>query len=203
MNPSPDVSVVLVDDDAIVREWVLRSLEDTEFRIAGEASSSLEALALLAKRRPDIVLVDFRLPDRAGIELVRELRRHDPTLVAVLMTANRERGFNEAAREAGARGTFLKTGSIDELVATLRSALAGEDSFDHRFPRRPPGQAALSPREREILRLVAAGTTNREIAAELGIGEQTVKTLVARAFAKLGARRRTEAVTLARSQGLL
>ncbi|HEY2936511.1 MAG TPA: response regulator transcription factor, partial [Gaiellaceae bacterium] len=121
----------------------------------------------------------------------------------VLMTAHDEPGFNEAAREAGAQGTVLKTGRPDELVEALRRASAGVDAFDLRYPRRPQGRAALSPREREILRLVAAGATNLEIAGKLEVGPETVKTLLARSFAKLGTRKRAEAVAVAGKLGLL
>lgn len=203
MSAVSELSVLLVDDDAIVRDWVRVVLEDAEFRIAGEAGTTLEALALLERRRPDLVLVDYRLRDRVGIDLVRELRRHNPTLPAVLMTANPERGFNEVAREAGARGTLLKTGSAADLLSAMRGVMAGADSFDPRFPKRPAGQAALSPREREVMRLVAAGATNRDIAAGLGISGETVKTLIGRTFAKLGAHKRAEAVSAAHDLGLL
>jgi DNA-binding NarL/FixJ family response regulator len=200
---SLEVTVLLVEDDSMVRGWVRLALEGSEFRLAGEASTAAEALELARRRRPDLMLVDYRLPDRAGTEHVRDLRQQGIDIPAVLMTANAERGLNEAAREAGAQGSVLKSGRIDELLGALRSVLAGEPAFDLRHPRRPPGRAALSPREREILRLVAGGATNREIASKLEVGDETVKTLLARTFAKLGVRRRAEAVSAAYSRGLL
>ncbi|MGH3035508.1 MAG: response regulator [Gaiellaceae bacterium] len=200
---SLEVTVLLVEDDSMVRGWVRLALEGSEFRLAGEASTAAEALELARRRRPDLMLVDYRLPDRAGTEHVRDLRQQGIDIPAVLMTANAERGLNEAAREAGAQGSVLKSGKIDELLGALRSVLAGEPAFDPRHPRRPPGRAALSPREREILRLVAGGATNREIASKLEVGDETVKTLLARTFAKLGVRRRAEAVSAAYSRGLL
>jgi DNA-binding NarL/FixJ family response regulator len=119
------------------------------------------------------------------------------------MTANPRRGFNEAAREAGAQGSLLKTGSPQELLTALRTLAKGDTTFDGRHPKRPAGRAALSPREREVLKAVAGGATNREIAEALQIGEETVKTLVARVFAKLGVRKRAEAVSAAHQQGFL
>jgi DNA-binding NarL/FixJ family response regulator len=119
------------------------------------------------------------------------------------MTANAEEGFNEAARDSGAQGTVLKTGRAEELLSSLGTVVAGRQSFDARHPKRPPGRGALSPREREVLRLVAAGSTNRDIAERLSIGEETVKTLLSRTFAKLGVRRRAEAVSEAHRRGLL
>lgn len=198
-----EISVLLVEDDSMVRGWVRLSLQGSEFRLAGEASTAVEAFELVGRRRPDLLLVDYNLPDGVGTELVRELRRRGVTAPAVLMTANTARGFNEEAREAGAQGTVLKTGKVDHLLAALRAVLEDEHAFDERHPRRPPGRAALSPREREVLRLVAAGSTNREIASALGVGDETVKTLLARTFAKLGVRRRAEAVAAAHKRGLL
>lgn len=196
-------SVLLVDDDSMVRGWVRLSLEDSEFRVAGEASSSAEALELVRRRNPDVMLVDYHLPDGVGTELVRELRREGFSVPVVVMTANTKKGFNEAAREAGAQGSVLKSGKVDELLGALRAVHAGEESFDGRHPRRPPGRGALSPREREVLGMVAAGSTNKEIASALSVGDETVKTLLARTFAKLGVRRRAEAVSEAHKRGLI
>ena len=200
---SGEASVLLVEDDSMVRGWVRLCLESSEFRLAGEAATTTQAIELARRRRPDVVLVDYHLPDGVGTELVRELRREGVRAPAVVMTANSQRGFNETAREAGAQGSVLKTGRVDELLATLRSVLAGEESFDGRHPRRAPGRGALSPRERDVLRMVAAGSTNREIASALGVGDETVKTLLGRTFAKLGVRRRAEAVSEAHKRGLL
>jgi len=198
-----DVTVLVVEDDSMVRGWVRLALEGSEFRLAGEAESAAEAIELVERRRPQLLLVDYRLPDRVGTELLRDLRQGGVTTPAVLMTANMERGFNETVREAGGQGSVLKSGRIDELVAALRGALDGGQVFDARHPKRAPGRGALSPREREVLRLVAAGSTNREIAVALDVGAETVKTLVARTCAKLGVRRRAEAVSAAHQRGLL
>jgi DNA-binding NarL/FixJ family response regulator len=198
-----DVTVVLVDDDPMVRGWVRMALVGTEFRIAGEASAAATVLDLVRRRAPDVLLVDYRLPDGKGTELLRDLRQQGVRTPAVLMTANAERGFNEAARDAGAQGSVLKTGSVDELARSLRSIHRGEAAFDPRHPPREPGRGALSPREREALGLVAEGLTNQQIAERLEVGPETVKTLLARTFAKLGVRRRAEAVAVAHEQGLL
>lgn len=193
----------MVEDDAMVREWLRMALEGSKFRVVAIAHSGAEAIDLVERRRPALMLVDQRLPDGVGSELVRELRRRQVMTPAVLMTANAETGFNEVAKEAGAQGSFLKTGKADELLSTLAAVAAGGSSFDIRHPTRPPGRSALSPRERDVLRLVAAGSTNRDVAAQLSIGEETVKTLLARIFAKLGVRRRAEAVSEAHKLGLL
>jgi DNA-binding NarL/FixJ family response regulator len=198
-----EVRVLLVEDDPMVRGWVHLALEGSEFRIVGEAASTDVVLELLGRRTSDLLLIDYRLGAGRGTELVRELRREGVQTPVVLMTANPERGFNEAARDAGAQGTFLKTGSVDELTQTLHAVARGERAFDPRHPPRPRERGALSPREREALRLVAEGLTNQEIALRLDIGAETVKTLLARTFTKLGARRRAEAVALAHERGLL
>jgi DNA-binding NarL/FixJ family response regulator len=198
-----ETAVLLIEDDSMVRSWVRLALQGSEFRLAGEAPTGSEALDLVGRRNPDLLLVDYRLPDMLGTELVRALRRAGVDAPVVLMTANPERGFNEAAREAGAQGTTLKSGSPDELLDALRALAAGKSSFDGRHPARPAGRAALSPREREVVRLVAGGATNREVADALDVGPETVKTLLARTYAKLGVRRRAEAVAEAQRQGLL
>jgi DNA-binding NarL/FixJ family response regulator len=196
-------AVLLVEDDAMVRGWVERALEGTEFRLAGVAAETSTAVPLAQRRGADLLLLDYRLPDGVGTELLRALRQLGVSTPAVLMTANPERGFNEIARESGAQGSVVKSGSVEELLTALRKVAAGQEWFDGRHPRRAPGRAALSPRERQVLRLVAAGKTNVEIAAELGVGAETVKTLLARTFTKLGAHRRAEAVAAATRLGLL
>ncbi len=203
MSDTRKLSVLVVEDDAMVRGWITLALEGSEFWLAGAAFTAAEALALAERRRPDLFLVDFRLPDLAGTELIRELRRSGHDDPVLLMTANAEEGFNEAGREAGAHGTVVKSGKADELLGALRALARGEQSFDVRHPARAHGRAALTPRERETLRLVARGRTNRQIADELGLGSETVKTLLARAFAKLGVSRRAEAVAEAQNLGLL
>lgn len=195
-------TVLLVEDDAIVRDWLRLVLQD-EFRVVGEASSAESAFDLIARRRPALLLVDYRLPRVRGTELLKQLRRSGVTVPAVVMTANPERGLNELAREAGAQGTVLKSGSRQDLLDALRAVTAGRSSFDSRHPRRDPGEAALSPREKEILRLVASGRTNTEIAAHLSVGVETVKTTLSRACTKLGVRRRAQAVATAQAQDLL
>jgi DNA-binding NarL/FixJ family response regulator len=196
-------TVLLVDDDSMVRGWVRLALNESEFRLAGEAATAAEGIELVERRGPDVLLVDYRLGETLGTSFVRQLRERGIRTPAVIMTANPERGFNEQVRDAGAQGSVLKTGSVGDLLAALRNVVGGELSFDARHPKRPPGRGALSPRERDVLRRIANGATNREIAEELGIGEETVKTLLSRSCAKLGVRRRAEAVSAAHKLGLL
>jgi DNA-binding NarL/FixJ family response regulator len=194
---------LIVDDDAIVRHWVRASLEDSEFNVAGEAATPDEALRLIDRRSFDVILVDYRLPGRSGLELIRELRAGGNHTPAVLITAAAETGLNERAREAGAQGAAMKSSSGADLITALRAAATGVPRFSPAHPERPQGQRPLAPRERDVLRLVAAGRTNPEIAAELGLSTETVKTLLERINDKLGARRRAEAVAIAERRGLL
>lgn len=196
------ISVGIVDDDAIVRAWVRMSLEGTEFRVAGEAKTAEEALSLVERRRPQLLLVDYHLPDSPGTELVRTLRAQGEQVPVLMITASPETGLNEAVREAGAQGVVLKRSDVDEMLALLRRIAGGLAVVDTSHPRREAG-AALSPRERDVLRQVAEGATNAEIAERLGVGFESVKTLLRRAYIKLGVRNRMEAVAEARRRGLL
>lgn len=202
-KPGRALRVLLVDDDALVRGWLRIALDGSTFTLAGEAARAAEALELVERERPDLLIVDYRLEDGFGTEFVRELRRRGVDAPAIVVTASRVRGLNELARAAGAQGTLLKTGEREELFALLQAVASGKRVFDPRHPRQTAGRAVLSPREREVLHLVAAGSTNHEIAEELNVGSETVKTLLTRTFAKLGAHRRAEAVSIAQRQGLL
>lgn len=197
------LAVGLVDDDAIVRAWVRLSLDGSEFRVVGEAQSGETATEMVEQRRPELLLLDYRLPDMRGTDLVRSLRTAGWAMPVLMITATPEAGLNEAALEAGAQGVVLKRGDATELVGALRRVAAGLSVVDPKHPRRAPGQSPLTPREREVLRLAAAGSTNQEIARTLELGHESVKTLLSRAFVKLGARNRTEAATIAKERGLL
>jgi DNA-binding NarL/FixJ family response regulator len=197
------VELLIVDDDAIVCAWLTASLAKTEFRVAGEAPSGAAALLLLERRRIDLLLVEFQLQDENGLELVRGLREQGRTTPVAIMTASAQSGLSEAAREAGAQATLLKRSKRGPLLAALRAVAAGKTWFDPAHPVRPKEESALAPREREVLTLVARGLTNREIAEQLALGEESVKTYLERAFGKLGVSRRAEAVSEAHRLGLL
>lgn len=201
--PPAELEVLIVDDDEIVCAWLRRSLAGTEFRVAGEAPSHAAALKLLKRRHIDLLLVDFRLKDTNGLEFIRGLRADERMTPAVIMTASGERGLSEAAREAGAQGTLVKSSNPDSLLAVLRAVAAGETWFDPGHPSRANNASPLTRREREVLTHVAHGLTNRETAEQLELGEESVKTYLERAYAKLGVSRRAEAVAEAHRLGLL
>ena len=197
-----EVNIVMVEDDAIVRSWIQLSLRRTEFQIVAEARKPPDAREL-EQNIPDIRLIDYHLPDQLGTVLLRELRQEGVTAPAVVVTASVMHGFNELVRQSGGQGTVLKTGSPSEVIGALRAVVAGRPSFDVRHPTRARREGVLTPREREVLGLVGAGATNAEIAERLGIGSETVKTLLARIFVKLGVSRRAQAVAVAHERGIL
>jgi DNA-binding NarL/FixJ family response regulator len=200
---SPSVSVIVIEDDAIVRSWVREALRESAYRIAGEAETAIEAAELVGRRHADLLLVDQHLPDQLGTEFVRDLRRRGDGIPVVLMTASAEQGLNEVAREAGAQASVVKSSEVERLIEVLDAVSSGGVLFDAAHPRRPDDEAPLAPREREAIGLAAQGLTNKEIAIGLGISAETVKTLLERAFVKLGAHRRAEAVLEARRRGIV
>jgi DNA-binding NarL/FixJ family response regulator len=196
-------AVIVIEDDAIVRSWVREALRDSAFRIAGEAGSAAEADELIERRQADLLLLDQHLPDKLGTEFVRDLRRRGDRIPVVLMTASAEQGLNELAREAGAQASVVKSSDPERLVELLDAVSSGGSVFDTSHPRRPETEAPLAPREREVIALAAQGLTNKEVAARLGISGETVKTLLERAYTKLGARRRADAVMEAQRRGIV
>jgi two-component system nitrate/nitrite response regulator NarL len=194
---------LLVDDDPLVGEWIKHALSGSPFRLVGEASDANAAVALIDRHKPEVLLIDYRLGDLRGTQFLRDLRLSGVQAVAILMSAGHQPGLNEAAREASAQGTLLKSIDASELLSVLRVVAEGGSSFDRRHPLRPAGERALSSREREVLRLLADGATNRQISTALVVTPETVKTLVNRLFGKLGVHSRAAAVTAGHERGLL
>jgi DNA-binding NarL/FixJ family response regulator len=195
-------AVALIDEDAMARGWVRSALEATEFTLVIE-QATLDGLSPSSFAHSDVLLSEYRFSHGTGLDLVRTLRAVGGTVPAVILSAVPRRGLNEAARAAGAQGTHVKTASARELLALLRAVVSGGSAFDPRHPPRTVGQGALSRRERDVIRLVAGGATNDEVAVALGVGRETVKTLLSRVFRKLGVSSRTEAVSAAYRHHLL
>ncbi|GGM98750.1 DNA-binding NarL/FixJ family response regulator [Actinoplanes campanulatus] len=204
------IRILLVDDHPVVRMG-LRGMLDAEpgLTVVGEASSGVEGVALALAERPDIVLMDLRMPGGDGVEATeRILAATSGVRVMVLTTYESDRDILRAI-EAGAAGYLLKDASPKELADAVRAAARGETvlapSVASTLVRqvRNPAPPALSARETEVLRLVAAGLTNAEIGKRLFISEATVKTHLLRAFNKLDVADRTAAVTTAMRHGLL
>ena len=216
------IRVVLADDQAMVRTGLRLILEsEPGVEVVAEAEDGAEAVAAVARVRPDVVLMDVQMPNLDGLAATRRIlggpgREHPATRVLVLTTFERDDYVFEALR-AGASGFLLKNAPPEDLVTAVRVVAAGDallsPSVTRRiieaFAERPvarhraSGLDALTEREREVLRLVAAGLANAEIAAELYVGEATVKTHVSQVLTKLSLRDRVQAVVFAYESGLV
>ncbi|WP_199429912.1 response regulator [Qaidamihabitans albus] len=203
-------TVMVVDDHPVVRDGVTLLLRsDQSLRIVGSAESGRAAIERAAQWRPDIVLLDLRLPDMLAPEVITGLRQAHPTARIVVFTAHGDHQGVVAALEAGASGCLLKDVAGTDLVSALRRVLRGERVVD---PRILPdagqrsdalARSGLTRREYEVLRLAAQGRTNPEIAEATGLTRNTVKTYLQSALHKLGARNRVEAIGKASEAGLL
>ena len=203
------VRVFILDDHEIVRTG-LRSLfeTDTDFVVVGEAATVQEALARIPPLRPQVAILDVRLPDGSGIEVCREIRSSSPEIACVMLTSYADDEALFAAIMAGAAGYVLKQVGAKSLLDDIRRVAGGrslldpalaESVIDRLQDRRDqdPLLANLTVQERRILDLVAAGQTNRQIAATLYLAEKTVKNYVSNLLAKLGMERRTQAASYA------
>lgn len=207
------IRVLIADDHPVVRDGLRGMLTDSEdVEVVGEAGDGVETVALAERLRPDVLLLDLRMPRLSGVEVIRALQQRGCTVrVLVLTTFDTDVDVLPAV-EAGATGYLLKDVSRAELLRGVRSTARGEIVLapsaaavlvnQMRGPD-PIDLQQLSPRELEVLTLVAVGTTNRDIAEQLFIGEATVKTHLLHAFAKLGVNDRTAAVTVAIRRGIL
>ncbi len=204
------IRLMLVDDHPVVRDGLHGVFAaDEDFEVVAEAGDGQEALARAARVEVDVVLLDLRMPRMGGVETIRALATQAPSVrVLVLTTFDTDRDVLPAI-EAGATGYLLKDASAAELKAAVRAAHAGQPVLAPSVAGRLIGQvrrgpdSALSPREVEVLRLVAAGTTNRETARRLLISEATVKTHLLHLYEKLGVNDRAAAVSEAYQRGLL
>jgi two-component system, NarL family, response regulator DevR len=204
--PAP-VRVFLVDDHEVVRRGVAEVLEDDPgITVAGEAGSVAEALVRVPAVRPDVVLIDMRLPDGDGAELCRGLRDSVPGLRCLVLTSYAEQEALDAAVRAGASGFLLKQVRGPALVSAVRTVARGGTSFDDVGPARSRARPAaagtdqldlLTDQERTVLRLIGEGLTNRQIGQRMGLAEKTVKNYTSHLLAKLGLERRTQAAILA------
>jgi DNA-binding NarL/FixJ family response regulator len=203
------IRVFIVDDHTVVREGLRAVLSaEPEFRVVGESGSGEEAVALVAELRPDVVLMDLRLPGIDGVAATTRIVAAGTARVLVLTTYDGD-GDIVRALAAGATGYMLKDASRGELVAAVRRAASGETVLAPpvaaRLVTRMRGPAApdLTPREVEVLRYVARGLSNPDIGRTLFISEATVKSHVTRIFEKLDVKDRTAAVTVAIARGIL
>jgi DNA-binding NarL/FixJ family response regulator len=210
------IRVLLADDQELVRSGFRLILELADgIEIAGEAADGLEAVRLAKELQPDVVLMDVRMPEIDGIEATRRLRQAGVDARVLVLTTFDLDEYVYGAIRAGASGFLLKDAPRDQLVTAVRTVARGEallapaitQRLIERFVARPPTSetalAELSTRELEVLRLLARGLSNAEIAAELIVGEATVKTHVARILRKLDVRDRVQAVVFAYETGVV
>ncbi len=210
--------VVIADDQELVRHGFRLILQASGIDVVGEARDGREAIALAQRARPDVVLMDVRMPGIGGIEATRELAGAgvaEPVAVLILTTFDLDEYVVEALR-AGASGFLLKDAGREQLVGAVETVARGESLLSPSVTRRlierfvesapappPPELDELTPREHEVLGLIARGRSNAEIAGELVVSEATAKTHVARILAKLRLRDRVQAVVFAYEHGIV
>lgn len=194
--------VFLVDDHEIVRRGVADLINaEADLEVVGEASTVRQALGRIAATRPDVAVLDVRLPDGSGIDLCRDIRSAHPEVQCLMLTAYDDDEASYTAVLAGAAGYVLKDIRGTGLIDSIRTVAAGRSLVDPALPQRVVVHATqgrtpdseLSLRERQVLDLIAEGLTNRQIAERLELAEKTVKNYVSSLLAKLGMERRTQA----------
>ena len=205
------IRVLVVDDHPVVRHGLIAILRyEPGIEVVGDAADGEEAVRLILERRPDVVLLDLRLPKLSGIEVMKRARREAPEVRFLVLTTYDTDEYIGPALAAGAQGYLLKDATPDELARGVQAVVQGRAALE-------PGVAArllermsegergdeLSVRELEVLRLLVEGASNKAIAVRLGLSENTIKTHISRIFAKLGVQSRAEAVTVALQRGLV
>ena len=203
------IRVYLLDDHDVVREGLTFLLEQQEdIVVVGQSATAAEATARIPALRPDVAVLDARLPDGSGIEVCRAVRAVDPTIKALILTSYDDDEALFAAIMAGASGYVLKEIRSSDLVTAVRHVAAGRSLIDPAMtaavlerirhgPETPDELAALTDQERILLGHIAEGLTNRQIAEQMFLAEKTVKNYVSSILAKLGLERRTQAAVLA------
>jgi two-component system, NarL family, response regulator DevR len=207
------VRVFLLDDHEVVRRGLRQLLEASDgLEVVGEAGTAQEAIARIPPTRPDVAVLDVRLPDGDGIEVCREVRSSHPEIQCVILTSFTDDQALLQAMLAGASGYVAKQLKGDDIVDAVRRVAGGQSLLDPAVtararerlraePRQDERVARLSAQERTILELIADGLTNRQIATELNLAEKTVKNYVSNLLSKMGMERRTQAAVYAARLG--
>ncbi len=209
------IKILIADDHLIIRQGLRLILEtENDFELIGEASDGNEALSLCKKLKPDVVLMDLRMPNMDGLTAIEKLRAEQPNIAVVILTTFNEDELMFRGLQAGARGYLLKDTDRSTLFDTIRAAARGETLLKPEIMARVLSQANapkavsnesinLTDRELEVLKAVARGERSKEIAIKLGISERTVKAHLASIYNKLGVDSRAAAIAVAAQKGLL
>ena len=212
------IKILIADDHLIIRQGIRLILEtENDFELVGEASDGNEALSLCKKWEPDVVLMDLRMPNMDGLTAIEKLRVEQPNIAVVILTTFNEDELMFRGLQAGAHGYLLKDTDRSTLFNTIRAAVRGETLLKPEIMARVLARANelsttkiktvelvnLTGREQEVLEAVARGERSKEIAAQLGISERTVKAHLASIYSKLGVDSRAGAIAVAAQKGLL
>ena len=208
------IRVVLADDHSVVRAGIRKILETvSDIKVVAEASDGKQAIEAIAAVRPDVAVLDVRMPRSSGIDATRWIREHSPKTAVLVLSAYDDDPYVLAVLQAGANGYVLKSADAEDIVLAVRNVHAGKSALDPEIAKKvlkslsgAQGSDQLQPlsaREREVLSLVSQGHTNKAIGSVLQISPRTVQGHLAKIFNKLGAESRTQAVMRAISSGLL
>jgi len=198
-----DPTCLIADDHPALTSAVSNYLADNGFEIVGPVPDGRRAVALAAETKPELALVDFRMPRLAGVELVRELRAVSPDTRIAVYTADADENVAREVFEAGAVALILKEAPLADLVRALEATLEGGSYLDPALQRGEAPNGKLTARELDVLRLLAEGFQHEEIGRQLGISAETVRTHLRKASDRLGAATRTQAVATALRLGLI
>ncbi len=208
------IRLLLADDHRMLREGLRRSLDELGFTIVGEARNGAEAVDLAAAVQPDVVLMDVTMPELDGVEATRQLKERLPATFIIMLTMHADQDVLAEAIRAGANGYLVKDCSTDEIASAIDAVVTGETALSPRLAasmlaevRRqdgsPQSDRVITPREEEVLQLIADGCSTPEVAEQLFISQKTVKNHLASIYQKLDARDRTQAVLQAVRMGIV
>lgn len=198
------IRVLVVDDHRMFAESLVRVLGDEpDIEVTGIAVSAADATAQIAEYQPDVCVLDYQLPDQDGVTAVPSLRNESPDLRVVMLTGLAHSHTARAAMDAGCNAFVTKDRAAHDLVNAVRAAHSGVDLPPHSYPEPAAERFGLTPREVEVLRLLAEGTSTEEIMARLFVSRNTVRTHVQKVIGKLGTHSKLEAVATARREGIV
>ena len=208
-GPQQKIRIVVVDDHPVVRQGLVAMLGyENDLLVVGEAADGQEGVRVILEQKPDVVLLDLRLPILSGIEVMKQVRPREPQCKFLVLTTYDTDEYIVPALSAGAQGYLLKDASPDELVRAIHLVQGGGSPLEPGIAAKLLGSMSeskteeLSPREREVLQLLVVGASNKAIASQIHLSENTVKSHISHIFGKLNVQSRAEAVAVALKRGL-